>query len=66
MAPPSETAPVDLADLTLDELRLALAPAIADAAIFDGWSREAVGNAAMAHGVAPRWRESPFPAGPWT
>lgn len=33
---------VDIADLTLDELRLALAPAIADAAIFDGWSDAAL------------------------
>lgn len=33
---------MDIADLTLDELRLALAPAIADAAIFDGWSDAAL------------------------
>ena len=36
----------DIADLTLDELRLALAPAIADAAVFDGWSDEALVMAA--------------------
>ena len=30
------------ADLTLDELRLALAPAIADSAIFDGWTQAAL------------------------
>ena len=36
----------DVADLTLDELRLALAPAIADAAVFDGWSDEALVMAA--------------------
>lgn len=36
----------DIADLTLDELRLALAPAIADAAIFDGWSDAALEMAA--------------------
>jgi ubiquinone biosynthesis protein COQ9 len=29
---------MDVADLTLDELRLALAPGIAEAAVFDGWS----------------------------
>ena len=32
----------DLADLTLDELRLELAPRIAAAAIFDGWSAAAI------------------------
>ena len=29
-------------DLTLDELRLALAPAVADSAVFDGWNDSAV------------------------
>lgn len=33
-------------DLTLAELRLALAPAIADAAVFDGWSEAALDMAA--------------------
>ena len=33
---------VDIQDLTLDELRLHLAPFIADAAIFDGWSDAAL------------------------
>ncbi|MEZ5681688.1 MAG: COQ9 family protein [Erythrobacter sp.] len=37
---------MDVADLTLDELRLALAPAIADAAIFDGWRDAALEAAA--------------------
>ncbi len=41
----SDAAP-DIADLTLDELRLALAPAIAEAAVFDGWSDEALVMAA--------------------
>lgn len=41
------------ADLTLAELRIALAPAIADAAIFDGWSGQAVANAAEAEGADP-------------
>ena len=40
-------------DLTLDDLRLALAPAIADAAVFDGWTLLAVTNAAAAEGVDP-------------
>lgn len=38
---------------TLDELRLALAPAIAEAAIFDGWGDEAVASAAFAEGIDP-------------
>lgn len=44
------------ADLTLDELRLELAPAIAEAAIFDGWSDAALvaasGRAAVDPAVA--------------
>ena len=40
-----------LSDLTLDELRITLAPAIADAAIFDGWSDAAVISAASMEGV---------------
>ena len=43
----------DTADLTLDEARRALAPAIADAAAFDGWSAEAVETAAGLLGI--RW-----------
>lgn len=38
-------------DLTLDELRIALAPAVADSAIFDGWSEDAVRVAAEMEGV---------------
>ncbi|SMQ63360.1 ubiquinone biosynthesis protein COQ9 [Altererythrobacter xiamenensis] len=38
--------PPDMADMTLDELRLALAPDVAASAIFDGWSDEALVNAA--------------------
>jgi len=41
----------DLADLTLDELRVALAPEIARAAVFDGWSELAVRNAAEVAGA---------------
>ena len=37
---------MDVADLTLDELRLALAPGIAQAAVFDGWSADALDMAA--------------------
>lgn len=39
------------ADATLKEIRLALAPAIADAAAFDGWSDAAVTAAAEGEGV---------------
>lgn len=39
------------ADLTLDELRLALAPAIADSAVFDGWSDAALEMAAEIEGI---------------
>ncbi len=41
----------DPKDMTLDELRVALAPKIADAAIFDGWSDDAVESAAMELGA---------------
>jgi len=54
---------MDYSDLTLDELRLALAPALADAAIFDGWSKNAVINAALAHGVKPEVARIAFPGG---
>ena len=37
---------MEVEDLTLDELRLALAPGIAEAAVFDGWSSEALDMAA--------------------
>jgi ubiquinone biosynthesis protein COQ9 len=44
-------ASVDVRDLTLDELRIVLAPDIADAAAFDGWSEAAVRTAAQMRGV---------------
>jgi len=40
-------------DLTLDQLRLALAPKIAEAAAFDGWSSAALAEAARALGADP-------------
>ncbi|GGC42454.1 hypothetical protein GCM10011371_32310 [Novosphingobium marinum] len=43
----------DADNLTLDELRVALAPRIASAAVFDGWTSEAVANAAEEAGVDP-------------
>ena len=48
-----DAATLDHADLTLDELRVALAPAIADAAIFDGWSDAALDMAAAQMDVDP-------------
>ena len=39
--------------MTLEELRIALAPAVADNAVFDGWTREAVQLAAEQNGVDP-------------
>ena len=54
---------MDFSDLTLDELRLALAPSLADAAIFDGWSKDAIANAAAAHGVKPEVARLAFPSG---
>lgn len=41
------------ADLTLDELRLHLAPLVAEAAIFDGWSDAALVSASESEGVDP-------------
>ena len=41
----------DPADMTLDELRIHLAPAIADGAIFDGWGDAALVDAAAQAGV---------------
>lgn len=42
---------VDYADMTLDELRLALAPDIASAAVFDGWSDAALVHASDSTGA---------------
>lgn len=51
-------------DLTVDELRLALAPRIAQAAVFDGWSAEAVAGAAAQAGIDPDVAAYAFPGGP--
>lgn len=53
----------DIADLTLDELRLALAPALADAAIFDGWSDAAIVSAAEQMGADPDVAKLAFSGG---
>lgn len=49
--------------LTLDELRLALAPAIADAAAFDGWNAVALEQAAQQLGIEPAVARLAFPGG---
>lgn len=51
-------------DLTLDEMRMLLAPAIADAAVFDGWSAAAVATAAREHGIDPGIAALAFSGGP--
>lgn len=50
-------------DATLDEIRHALAPAIADAAVFDGWGDAAVRAAAETQGVNPDVALLAFPGG---
>ncbi|MBO0750189.1 MAG: COQ9 family protein, partial [Porphyrobacter sp.] len=51
------------ADLTLDELRLELAPRIAQSAIFDGWSDAALVSASHVAGVDPAVARLAFPDG---
>lgn len=60
MAPPADLA---LDDLTLDELRLALAPQVARNAVFDGWSDAAVEAAAHEQGVDPAVARLAFQGG---
>jgi ubiquinone biosynthesis protein COQ9 len=52
-----------LDNLTLPELRLALAPAVADAAVFDGWTDTAVEAAARHFGIEPAVARLAFPGG---
>jgi ubiquinone biosynthesis protein COQ9 len=53
-------------DLTLAELRIALAPAVADAAVFDGWTPLAVTNAASLEGVDPEVAKFAYKGGAMT
>lgn len=53
----------NFSDLTLDELRLAMAPTVAEAAIFDGWSGDAVAAAANDLAVDPDVAALAFPGG---
>ena len=50
-------------ELTLDELAIALAPSVADAAIFDGWSPTAARAAAEMEGVDPDVAMLAYPGG---
>lgn len=59
MARPSEAH----VEPTLDEIRLILAPLVADAASFDGWSDAAVENAAKDAGIDPAVARLAFPGG---
>ena len=52
----------DYADMTLDELAVALAPDIAASAIFDGWNETALVAAAEMAGVDPDIARLAFPA----
>ena len=54
---------VEAADLTLDELRIALGPRIAAAAIFDGWNETALAEAAREARVDPAVACLAFPGG---
>ena len=53
----------DFADMTLDELRVALAPDIAASAIFDGWNETALVAAAEMAGVDVDIARLAFPKG---
>lgn len=54
-----------VADFTsLDAMRLALAPALAEAAVWDGWSEAAVRHAAAARGIDPDAAAFAFQDGP--
>ena len=50
-------------DRTLDELRLALAPEVARAAVFDGWTNDALNQAAALAGVDAAVARLAFPGG---
>jgi len=50
-------------DRTLDELRLALAPEIARSAVFDGWTDQALNQAAALAGVDAAVARLAFPGG---
>ena len=51
-------------DMTLDEIRAALAPVLPRHAAFDGWRAEAVAMAAAERGIEPDLAQLAFSAGP--
>ncbi|WP_128891857.1 COQ9 family protein [Erythrobacter sp. HKB08] len=53
----------EYADMTLDELRLALAPEVGNSAVFDGWSDQAVEIAADMAGADPDVARLAYPGG---
>jgi len=55
---------IDAKDMTLDELRSALAPLIPAHAVFDGWSDKALAMAASELGVPANRAKLAFPDGP--
>jgi ubiquinone biosynthesis protein COQ9 len=57
-------APAQADDRTLDELRLALAPEVARAAVWEGWSDAALCQAAALAGVDTAVARLAFPGGP--
>ncbi|WP_425388589.1 COQ9 family protein [Croceicoccus bisphenolivorans] len=54
----------DFSEMTLEEMAQALAPAVADAAVFDGWTDLAIASAAEMHGLDPDVARLAFPGGP--
>ena len=58
-----DAAVLDYADMTLDELRLAIAPEVAASAIFDGWTETSLANAAEMVGASPDVARLAFPGG---
>ncbi|MEW4448813.1 COQ9 family protein [Qipengyuania sp. JC766] len=54
----------DYTDMTLDELRVALAPVVAENAVFDGWTDIAVTTAAEMSGVDPDVARLAYKGGP--
>jgi len=59
----SDAAPIDPLEMTLDELRRALAPLLPANAVFDGWSDKALAMAASELGVPAERARLCFPGG---
>ncbi|MGE0776557.1 MAG: COQ9 family protein [Sphingomonadaceae bacterium] len=56
-------ASISPAEMTLDELRVELAPRIAANAVFDGWGDRALADAAQTIGIPPERANLAFPKG---